>query len=301
MALARPCDTTTPLPRVTFLLRVQNKPVGNKQRPQASSACLGVYSVPNYGSFHATGRKRYSVGARRDETGMSFHISEIRNAIYCGRQAYYEAKREACRVPSPETRVLRELAHLYPTFVESPDAALRRAEDTAGVSVSLDLSDAADALAEEREDCPKLWDAVARPDREERYLENGQLHGTADKLSFNDERAVVSLVKTGTPPANGVWSSERVEAAAVRELVSTNHDVSCVVVEYPRVGALRRVEVERDDERALERALETLEEIEKGVPPSRTDNRSKCESCNFKEECGVKTKSVLTRLRERFG
>lgn len=248
------------------------------------------------------GRKRYVVGARRDETGMSFHVSEVRNAIYCGRQAYYEARREACRLPSPETRILRELAYVYPILADSPDDALRRAEDTAGVSVSLDISGAADALAERRDDNPELWDVVARPDREERYLENERLRGTVDKLSFDDDGgAVASLVKTGTPPANGVWSSERVEAAAIHELVSTSYDVSCVVVEYPRVGALRRVEVGSDDERTLERAIETLEEIEKGVPPSRTDNRSKCESCDFKEECGVKTKSVLTRLRERFG
>ena len=284
------------------MLRVQNKPVGNNQSPWASSACLRVCSVPDYGSFHVAGRKRYAVGARRDETGMSFHVSEVRNAIYCGRQAYYEARREACRLPSPETRILRELAYVYPVLADSPDDALRRAEETAGVSVSLDISGAADALAERRDDNPELWDSVARPDRAERYLENERLRGTVDKLSFDDDgSAVVSLVKTGTPPANGVWSSERVEAAALCELVSTSYDVSCVVVEYPRVGALRRVEVGPDDERTLERAIETLEEIEKGVPPSRTDNRSKCESCDFKEECGVKTKSVLTRLRERFG
>lgn len=186
---------------------------------------------------------------------------------------------------------------------------MRRAQETAGVSVSLDLSDAIDALAETHENDPDLWDVVAYPDREERYVENDRLRGTVDKLSFssgedeeeNEDSVVISLVKTGAPPADSVWSSERVEAAALRELVSTNGDVSCVVVEYPRVGALRRVEVGRDDERALERAIETLEEIEKGVPPSRTDNRKKCESCDFKQECGVKTKSVLTRLRERFG
>jgi CRISPR-associated exonuclease Cas4 len=229
------------------------------------------------------------------------HVSEVRRAVYCGRQAYYESKRDACRLPSPETRVLRELAYLYPVVVNSPEDALRQAQETAGVSVSLDVAGAADALAEAREDDPTLWDTVARPDREERYFENGCLCGTVDKLSFGDDGAVFSLVKTGTPPADGVWSSERVEVAAVRRLVSETHEVSHAVVEYPRAGALRRVDVGRDDERALERALETLDEIEEGIPPSRTDNRSKCESCDFRKECGVETKSVLTRLRERFG
>jgi len=230
----------------------------------------------------------------------SFHVSEVRNAVYCGRQAYYEAQREACRIPSPKTRVVRELAHLYPTVVESPDEASRRARENAGVSLSLDLSDASDALAEARDDS-ELWDIVAYPDREERYVESDVLHGTVDKLSFTEEGVVVSVVKTGAPPANGVWQSEHVEAAAFERLVSATQNVRFVVVEYPRSGALRRVEVGKDDVRALERARETLEEIGKGIPPSRTDNRSKCESCDFKQECGVKTKSVLTRLKERFG
>ena len=236
--------------------------------------------------------------------GMSpFHISEVRRAIYCGRQAYYESQREACRIPSPETRVLREVAYLYPTVVESPEDALRRAEETAGVSTSLDMSEAAEALADEREKNPGLWEAVAHPDREERYFEGNSLRGTVEKLSFGDdgEGVLASVVKTGTPPPNGVWRSERAEAAAVRRMVSREYDLRGVVFEYPRVGALRRVEVGRDDARTLERALERLEDIEKGVPPSRTENRNKCESCEFKDECGVKTKSVLTRLRERFG
>jgi len=234
------------------------------------------------------------------DTPDMYHVSEVRNAVYCGRQAYYESRRDACRVPSPETRVLREVAYLYPTVIESPDDALERACKTAGVEVSLDLSETAKALAEERDEKPRVWDAVAYPDREERYIEGGRLCGTVNKLSF-DEGVVVSVVKTGEPPRNGVWKSERVEAAAVRRLVGASHDVSGVVVEYPRVGKLRRVEVGRDDERALERALETLDEIEEGVPPARTDNRGKCEACDFIEECGVETRSLLTRLRDRFG
>ena len=230
-----------------------------------------------------------------------FHISEVRNAVYCGRQAYYESRREACRIPSPETRVLRELAYIYPTVVDSPEDALRRACETAGVSVALDLSEAAETLTETRDERPKLWDEVARPDREERYFENERLCGTVDKMSFADDGVVFSVVKTGRPPADGVWSSERVETAAMRSLVSGAHEVSHAVVEYPRVGALRRVDVGRDDERAFERSLETLEDIEEGIPPSRTDNRTKCEACDFREDCGVETKSVLTRLRERFG
>jgi CRISPR-associated exonuclease Cas4 len=230
-----------------------------------------------------------------------FHISRVRNAVYCGRQAYYESRREACHIPSPETRLLREVAYLYPTVVGSPDDAVRRARETAGVDVSLDLTDVSDALREVRDGRPSVWNAVARPDREERYVEGERLRGTVDKLSFGEEGVTVSLVKTGEPPARGVWSSERVEATAVNRLASTVGEVERVVVEYPRVGALREVEIGRDDERALGRALETLEYIEDGVPPARTDDRSKCEPCDFTEECGVETRSLLTRLRDRFG
>jgi CRISPR-associated exonuclease Cas4 len=230
-----------------------------------------------------------------------FHISQVRSAVYCGRQAYYNSRREACHVPSPETRVLREVAYLYPTLVESPDGAVRRASETAGVRVSLDLGDAAQRLCETRNDRPSVWEDVARPDREERYVEGERLRGTVEKLSFGEEGVTVSVVKTGEPPARGVWNSERVEAAAVRRLASTVGDVNRVVVEYPRTGAVRELNIGKDDKHALDRALETLEEIEEGVPPARTDDRAKCEPCEFSEECGVETRSLLTRLRDRFG
>lgn len=232
-----------------------------------------------------------------------FHISEVRNAVYCGRQAYYESRREACRIPSPETRLLRETAYLYPTLVDSPNEALRSACNVAGIELKLDLSDASDNLDVLQEEKTELWNAVAYPDREEKYYENDELCGTVDKRSFTEDGLVVSKVKTGTPPPNGVWSSDRVEATAVERLVSSAEEtgVAYVVMEYPRVGALRCVEPGKDDERALESALEILEEIKNGIPPSRTDNRSKCESCDFREECGVETRSILTRLKERFG
>jgi CRISPR-associated exonuclease Cas4 len=229
-----------------------------------------------------------------------FHVSQVRNAVYCGRQAYYESRREACRVPSPETRVLREVAYLYPTVVESPEDALRHACDVAGVDVSLDLTEAAERLRGTRDERPSVWDDVARPDREERYFEGDRLRGTVDKMSFGDDGVTVSVVKTGEPPRNGVWRTDRVEVAALRRAVSSVHDVRRVIVEYPRVGALREVDVGRDDERTLERALDTLEDIDDGVPPSRTDDRAKCEPCDFSDECGVETRSLLTRLKDRF-
>jgi CRISPR-associated exonuclease Cas4 len=230
-----------------------------------------------------------------------FHVSEVRNAAYCGRQAYYESQREACRLPPPETRVLREVAYLYPEVVESPEDALREACEFASVSVSLDLKEAAERLVETRDGSPELWDHVAYPDREERYIETDRLCGTVEKLSFVDGGVVVSILKTGEPPRAGVWSSERVEAAAVRRLASSKGTVEKVIVEYPRVGAVREAKLGKDDERALKRSLDTLEDVEKGYPPPRTDDRTKCEPCDFKQDCGVETRSLLTRLRERFG
>ena len=196
---------------------------------------------------------------------------------------------------------MRELAYVYPTVVESPDEAVRLACDVAGVEVEIDPSHAAEALAEVRDKRPAVWDDIARPDREERYVEGDRLQGTIDKLSFGDDGVTVSVINTGEPPARGVWSSERVEAAAVRRLASTVGEIHRVVIEYPHVGAVREIDVGRDDERALERALETLEDIEEGVPPARTDNRAKCEACDFSDDCGVETRSLLTRLRDRFG
>ncbi|MDY7082645.1 MAG: Dna2/Cas4 domain-containing protein, partial [Halobacteria archaeon] len=237
-----------------------------------------------------------------------FHIARIRSAAYCERQAYYEMRRENDQdfEPSTETRVLHHLAYLYDSLLDEPEEALTTALKFADSEddrdeLDIDIRTIVRGLRRTR-DTFEYWDAVVRPYRQEMYLETPRLHGTLDKIVETHDGYVPSIVKTGEPPRNGVWSSERLEATAVWRIIDAHYpSPSRVFVEYPRTGEIRVAEIDRRDRRRLEKLLESLEEARKGHPPSRTSNPSKCDACEFQEECGVKTTSLLSRLRRWTG
>ncbi|MFP4632325.1 MAG: hypothetical protein ACLFMT_02680, partial [Halobacteriales archaeon] len=100
--------------------------------------------------------------------------------------------------------------------------------------------------------------------------------------------ATPSLVKTGRPPDEGVWPSHRVEAEALRRLLEVEGSTSGeALVEYPVVGAVRRIRLGDRDGVHLERAIERADVVEKGGKPRRTRHRGRCRSCEHSERCGV--------------
>lgn len=228
---------------------------------------------------------------------MRYHLSLVRSSAYCRRQAYYRMRDEPPE-PSPEQQAVRELAYHYPEFLESPSETQRELGHP-------DLNqDALESLRVARQELSE-WREIARPAREEHYVEGDHLHGTTDKVvrvSGEDggEEYAASLVKAGSPPRNGVWRPTRVEAAAAARLLEYEFPTaSRAYVEYPRYGVIRCVGLGVRDYRVLERTLEALEFAEDRVP-SRTRNRAKCRSCSYREECGVRTESLISMLRRHL-
>lgn len=259
-----------------------------------------------------------------------FAVSDVATAAYCGRKAYLardegqtdtgerdgDAAGDERAGPPPEVRAVREFAYHYPALVEEPAATVERL--CADRDVPLDAVDpavVAAGLAERRG--TSLWEAVVAPLREETVLRSDRFVGRVDKLLrlpagaldlADDERdedgaAVPSFVATGRPPTTGVWRTQRVRCAALVALVeAAGYAVDGrAVVEYPRVGALRGLRVGPRDRRGLEDAVATLDDAERGHPPSRTSNPSKCNACRFRERCGVPTRSLRSRLADRLG
>lgn len=261
-------------------------------------------------------------------TCMKFHISEVRSATYCPRQAYYRMRNDDTFEPDQEVQVLKSIARDYSRFLEAPDEFVKELVNGDGYSdsdsVEIDLQKIASNLEVTRDEFD-FWDSITRPLYVHLYLDNGQLHGTLEKVfkvkiedmdDGSNERLSFSLIKTGEPPENGVWKTQRTEASAAYRLFkdqirevdglgfpnteAENPTLSKeIFVEYPRVGKIRKKRIRTDDFRRLDRIIEKLKEASKGYPPSRIDNRSKCEVCDYREECGVKTQSLLTRLRSR--
>lgn len=243
-----------------------------------------------------------------------FAASDVATAAYCGRKAYL-ARDEDGGAPPPTVEAVRELAYRYPALVEHPEATVATVAEARSTTLDgLEPASIAGALARLRGS--SLWDAVARPWREETVLRTDRLVGRLDKIvrfpaevDGSDEggggepQPAPSLVATGRPPTDGVWRAQRVRCAALVALLDGNgYDAGDrVVVEYPRVGAIRPARIRRRDERALADAIDTLATAERGHPPSRTTNPSKCNACRFREQCGVPTRSLASRLADRVG
>ena len=66
------------------------------------------------------------------------------------------------------------------------------------------------------------------------------------------------------------------------------------IVEYPRYGVVRRVRLTTRKKAAYRRTIRTVRELD-ALPP-RLEDTSKCASCRFAEECGVKTGTLRSRL-----
>lgn len=211
---------------------------------------------------------------------MTVAFSDLATAAYCPRQLYY-ARRDD-RGPPPAARERQRLAFRYP--------ALRAAEDLPdAVAVPpATYRERLDRLAA-RED----WERLVSADRRVR-LDGRDCHGIAHKVLTDPP--VPSVVSPGEPPERGVWGPQRVRAVATAKALAWERErsVDRALVEYPAHGVVRSVRLTTRAKAAYRRALRTVRETD-GVPP-RVDDRSKCEACDYREACGVRTRSLRSML-----
>jgi len=70
--------------------------------------------------------------------------------------------------------------------------------------------------------------------------------------------------------------------------------VDRALVEYPAHGVVRTVDLTTGAKADYRRTLQAVRRTE-GVP-ARTDDREKCTGCAYRERCGVRTRSLRSRL-----
>jgi CRISPR-associated exonuclease Cas4 len=87
-----------------------------------------------------------------------------------------------------------------------------------------------------------------------------------------------------------------VEAGAAAEALAWERQapVGLAVVEVPAHGIVRRVPLDGRRRAEYRRTLRTVRRLE-GVPPRLTD-RSKCGACEYRETCGVTTRTLGSLL-----
>ncbi|QCS40841.1 hypothetical protein [Natrinema versiforme] len=223
------------------------------------------------------------------DTRVSF--SDLRTAAYCARKCYYERTRDDVnREPPPEVERVRDLEPRYESLLEAPP------DDLAAEPIARSPTQYRDRLAATKgrlEDAGQ-WDRLRNP-RDREVLATGRdCRGIVHKVLAEPLEPVV--VSPGEPPDNGVWRSQSVHAVAAAKALAWEHQepVERAWLEYPAAGVIRSVRMTTRRKAQYRSALRAVRELD--GPPSRTNNRSKCESCEFAAECGVKTRTVRSLL-----
>jgi CRISPR-associated exonuclease Cas4 len=218
--------------------------------------------------------------------------SDLGRAAYCPRQLYY-ARRSDDRDPPAEVERRRELAFRYPELRTASDATLA---DLPLTVAPAEYRENLDALAAE-----PFWDRLVDPAERDTLLTGKDCRGVAHKLlaagdGDDPTPPMPVLVSGGVPPPAGVWEPQSVRAVALAKALAWQREraVPRALVEYPAAGVVRPVRLttrKKARYRELVRTVETLD-----GPPPRLDDDAKCESCDYREACGVKTRSLRSLL-----
>lgn len=212
-------------------------------------------------------------------------FSDLSRAAYCPRQLYY-ARTDDDRGPPPEAQARQELAFRYPD--------LRTADDETLAELPIECSPAAYRKALTELSTHPDWDSLCDPAERDYVVEGKDCHGLIHKLLAGDP-PVPTVVSPGTPPEEGVWEPQSVRAVAVANALAweCERDIPRALVEYPAVGVVREVKLTCRRTATYRRVLRTVRSMD-GPPPRVNDNR--CESCEYRTDCGVQTRSLKSLL-----
>ncbi|GGO03345.1 MULTISPECIES: CRISPR-associated protein Cas4 [Haloarcula] len=212
---------------------------------------------------------------------------ELETAAYCPRKLYYRRRDGPPDVPEG-VGAIRDLAFDYDRLLTDDAALLTAPIEVDPTTVRERLRAARDRLDD--------WDALADPADRDVYLSGTDARGVAHKLVRTDAGPVPSLVFAGKPPEQGVWEPQTVRLVAAAKALSwgCERPVERAYAEYPAHGIVRDVELTARRTGIYRRALRTAQSID--GPPARTDNDAKCGPCEYREDCGVRTRSLRSLL-----
>ena len=256
------------------------------------------------------------------DTPDTIPVSDLARAAYCPRQLYY-ARRDDDREPPREVDAAQDLAFEYERLVDAPDTHLRERP----IAVPPETYRSNLAALTERDDYDRLVDPTAR----DAFLRGRDCHGIAHKLLDADGETgttgesppdgapgdppsdgapggpppdgapggpppIPTVISPGEPSSRGVWKPQRVRAVALALALAweREREVPRAIVEYPRYGVVRTVRLTTRNRGAYRRTLWTVRSMT-GVP-SRIDDESKCDACEYRTTCGTRTRSLKTML-----
>lgn len=212
-------------------------------------------------------------------------FTDIALAAYCPRKLYYRQREEY----DPPEHAGFELAFRYPSLLD-PETEL----DTEPIAVT--------PVAYRRNlGCSRAqlaaFEALCAPPEREVFLTGRRARGIAHKVL--KKPLAPSIVSVGEPPDTGVWEPHVVRAVAAAKALAWERERSVhrAFVEYATHGVIREIELTTRRVGQYRRALRTAASID--GPPPRTRNTDKCTSCEYRTECGVRTRSLRSLLGGR--
>jgi CRISPR-associated exonuclease Cas4 len=211
---------------------------------------------------------------------------DVETAAYCPRKLYYRRRDPEAYDPPERVAAVRELAFRYEELLADDDALAR-------APVALTPTQYRSRLGRSRARFDD-WEALVDPDGQEVHLAGRECRGVAHKVLEDPPRP--SLVFTGDPPTNGVWEPQTVRLVAAAKALAWERErpVETAIAEYPAHGVVREVPLTTRRKATYRAALRTARAID--APPSRVDNDAKCSPCDYREECGVQTRSLRSLL-----
>ncbi|MFP8953292.1 hypothetical protein ACLI4Z_10015 [Natrialbaceae archaeon A-arb3/5] len=218
-------------------------------------------------------------------------FSDLRTAAYCPRKCYYQqTSDDADREPPSAVDAIRDLAVRYDSLLESSTDAL------AAEPIAVSPGHYRETLAATRQRLADAdhWNRLTEPSDRNVLVTGRDCRGIVHKVLAEPLEPV--LVSTGEPPERGVWESQSVHAVAAAKALAWTETTSIerVWVEYPAYGVVRSVDLTTRRKARYRRALRTVRELD--GPPPRISNRTKCESCEFADTCGVRTRTLRSLL-----
>jgi CRISPR-associated exonuclease Cas4 len=215
----------------------------------------------------------------------SVPFSDLAIAAYCPRKLFYA--RQDDRTPPDVTERARDLSRSYPDLLVASDVALS--------SMGLAVDPAAFRQALERSrDRLVAWESLVTPAETDVFVRGKDVHGRLGKVL--DDPVAPVLVSPGAPPESGIWHPQSVRSVAAAKALAWREEtpVEAAFVEYPLHGTVRRVSITTRRKADYRRTLRAVRALD-GPPPRRHDD-SKCASCEYAGECGVKTRSLRSLL-----
>lgn len=109
------------------------------------------------------------------------------------------------------------------------------------------------------------------------------LSGRLDRLAAD---SVPSIIRTGKAPTDGVWKRDRLILAGYSLLLAEmkSRHIDRGLVEYPRQGLVRSVEIHSVDRARVLRIRDRIKMIKDGQLPDRPES-APCQSCMATERC----------------